>query len=171
MESPGINKNHFNQKYFFQSINSALPLSPDRKFLTPSGGNFPFLLPQSITPHILPRSPFLAMFETPSENFSFILPQSTLAPQETPPSIGRRNGLLSSWPAQEPLFGYVRGPLRKLFFYFTPINMASPGNPPQYWTTERPPELLACPGALLRSAQIAKSQECYMGAQSPYYSL
>ena len=77
----------------------------------------------------------------------------------------------SPYTAQESLFGYVRDPLRKLFFYFTPINIGSPGNPPpQYWTTERPPELLACPGALLRIAQIAKSQECYMGAQSPYYS-
>ncbi len=32
------------------------------------------------------------------ESFYFILIQSQWPPQETPPSIGRRDGLLSSWP-------------------------------------------------------------------------
>ena len=56
-ESPGINKNHFNQEYFFQSIDSALPISPDRRFPIPYCRNLSFILLQSILP---PGQPFFA---------------------------------------------------------------------------------------------------------------
>ncbi len=59
-------------------------------------------------------------------------------------------------------------PPQKAFLLFYPNQHCLPRKPPpQYWTTERPPELLACPGD---PGCLAKSQECYMGTQSPYYS-
>ena len=74
----------------------------------------------------------LLSIKAPSENLTFILPQSPWPPQEIPPSIGPWTGILSSWPAQEPLFVYVQAPLRKLYL----ILLQSPW-PPQ----EIPPSI------------------------------
>ena len=59
-----------------------------------------------------------------SENFYFISPQSPWPPQETPPTIGRRNGLLSSWPVLR-----ATHPEWELFFYFgSIINRSASGS-------------------------------------------
>ena len=57
MESPGIDKGLFNHKHLCQSINSALPLSPNGKFPIPYCRNISFILLQSIWP---PGQPFCA---------------------------------------------------------------------------------------------------------------
>ncbi len=103
-------------------------------------------LPSSWPPGLASWPPKLASWPpklASSENLYFILIQSPWPPQETPPSIGRRNGLPSSWPPELASWPPNLASSGNLSFILIQSPWPPQETPPQYWTTGRPPELLA----------------------------